>query len=57
LPADTLAELYVRAGLSAAETGRLLGVSKQVVLRAAHDEGFPVRVGGPAPIRGLLRLS
>jgi len=49
VPADALAALYVRAGLSAAETGRLLGVSTQVVLRAAHDAGLPARVGGPEP--------
>jgi hypothetical protein len=57
VPADALAELYVRAGLSAAETGRLLGVSRQVVLRAAHDEGFPVRVGGPEPRRGPTEIE
>jgi len=49
VPADQLMRLYVSAGLSAAETGRLLGVSGQIVLRAAHDEGLPVRVGGPEP--------
>jgi hypothetical protein len=52
IPVDTLTELYVRAGLSAAETGKLLGVSRHVVLRTAHDEGFPVRVGGPEPRHG-----
>jgi hypothetical protein len=57
VPADALAELYVRAGLSAAETGRLLGVSRQVVLRTAHDEGLPVRVGGPAPRRGPAEIE
>jgi hypothetical protein len=55
--ADALAEFYVRAGLSAAETGRLLGVSGQVVLRAAHDEGFPVRVGGPEPRSGPTEIE
>jgi hypothetical protein len=52
VPAATIAELYIAAGLTAAEVGRLLGVSRQVVLRSAHDEGFPVRVGGPEPARG-----
>jgi hypothetical protein len=52
VPADALIRLYVSAGLSAADTGRLLGVSGQIVLRAAHDEGLPVRVGGPKPRRG-----
>jgi hypothetical protein len=49
VPADQLMRLYVDAGLSAAQTGRLLGVSGQIVLRAAHDQGLPVRVGGPEP--------
>jgi hypothetical protein len=52
VPADELIRLYVSAGLSAAETGRRLGVSGQIVLRAAHDEGLPVRVGGPEPSDG-----
>jgi hypothetical protein len=52
VPAEALIRLYVSGGLSAADTGRLLGVSGQIVLRAAHDEGLPVRVGGPEPSRG-----
>ena len=52
VPADALIRLYVSGGLSAADTGRLLGVSGQIVLRAAHDEGLPVRVGGPEPSHG-----
>jgi len=52
VPAEALIRLYVSAGLSAADTGRLLGVSGQIVLRAAHDEGLPVRVGGPEPSQG-----
>jgi hypothetical protein len=47
-----LADLYVRAGLSADEVGRMLGVSRRVVLRSAHDAGLPVRIGGPPPRRG-----
>lgn len=47
-----LTELYLRAGLPASEVGRLLGVSRKVVLRTAHDQGLPVRIGGPAPSRG-----
>jgi hypothetical protein len=57
VPADTLVQLYVSAGLSAAETGRLLGVSRQIVLRAVHDEGLPVRVGGPEPRRGPTEIE
>lgn len=52
VPAESLLELYVRSGLSAAETGRLLGVSLRVVLRTAHDLGLPVRLGGPPPRSG-----
>jgi hypothetical protein len=52
VPADALIRLYVNGGLSAADAGRLLGVSGQIVLRAAHDEGLPVRVGGPEPRQG-----
>ena len=52
VPADALIRLYLGAGLSAADTGRLLGVSGHLVLRAAHDEGLPVRVGGPEPSHG-----
>ena len=57
VPADTLSRLYVSAGLSAADTGRLLGVSRHIVLRAAHDEGLPVRVGGPQPSHGPSEIE
>ncbi len=49
VPEDELMRLYVAAGLSAAATGGLLGVSGRIVLRTAHDQGLPVRVGGPEP--------
>jgi len=49
---DLLRDLYVRGGLSSQEIGSMLGLSRRVVLRAAHDEGVPVRVGGPAPDQG-----
>ena len=54
---DVLAELYLRAGLSSGEVGRLLGVSRRVVLRTAHDEGLPVRIGGPPPARGPAEIE
>ena len=57
VPADALIRLYVNGGLSAADTGRLLGVSGQIVLRAAHDEGLPVRVGGPEPSQGPREIE
>jgi len=55
-PAD-LADLYVRAGMSADEVGRKFGVSRRVVLRSAHDAGLPVRIGGPRPSGGRRRSS
>lgn len=55
--AADLADLYVRAGLSADEAGKLLGVSHRIVLRSAHDQGLPVRVGGPPPRRGPSEIE
>lgn len=57
VPADVLAELYIRAGLSAADVGRLLGLSGQTVLRSAHDQGLPVRIGGPEPSLGPTEIE
>ncbi len=57
VPAERIAELYVDAGLTAAQVGRLLGVSRQIVLRSAHDEGFPVRIGGPEPVAGPAEIE
>jgi hypothetical protein len=57
IPQAHLAEVYVRAGLSADEVGRMLGVSRRVVLRSAHDAGLPVRVGGPPPRRGPSEIE
>jgi hypothetical protein len=57
IAADVLVELYVRAGLSASDVGRQLGVSGQVVLRSAHDEGIPVRIGGPEPSGGPAEIE
>jgi len=54
---DDLAALYVRAGLSAGEAGSVLGVSRRIVLRSAHDQGLPVRVGGPPPARGPSQIE
>jgi hypothetical protein len=55
--ADEIAELYVAGGMSATDVGRLLGVSGQIVLRSAHDEGLPVRVGGPEPGSGPAEIE
>jgi hypothetical protein len=56
-PAEALIKLSVRGGLSAAETGLLLGVSLRVVLRTAHDLGLPVRIGGPPPRHGPAEIE
>ncbi|MGA7416338.1 MAG: hypothetical protein WBW33_38060, partial [Bryobacteraceae bacterium] len=52
-----LAELYLQAGLSADEVGQMLGVSRRVVLRSAHDAGLPVRVGGAPPRHGPSEIE
>jgi hypothetical protein len=57
IPADLLVQLYVQAGLSASDAGLQLGVSRQVVLRSAHDEGIPVRIGGPEPSGGPAEIE
>jgi hypothetical protein len=57
IPPSDLADLYVRAGLSADDVGRKFGVSRRVVLRSAHEAGLPVRVGGPPPRRGPSEIE
>jgi predicted HTH domain antitoxin len=54
---EDLAALYLQAGLSADETGKLLGVSRKIVLRSAHDQGLPVRVGGAPSGRGPSEIE
>jgi transposase len=57
IPPEDLAKLYLQAGLSADEAGKLLGVSRRVVLRSAHDQRLPVRIGGPPPRRGPSEIE
>jgi transposase len=45
IPEDELIRLYQDRGLSAHEAGEVLGVSRRIVLRAAHDHGIAVRPG------------
>ena len=52
-----LAVMYLQVGLTAEEIGKALGVSRHLVLRTAHDEGFPVRVGGPPPAAGPAEIE
>jgi len=54
---DDLAALYLQGGLSANETGKLLGVSRKIVLRSAHDQGLAVRIGGPPPASGPSEIE
>jgi hypothetical protein len=54
---DDLAALYLQAELSADEVGRLLGVSPRIVLRSAHDQGLPVRVGGAPSSHGPSEIE
>jgi hypothetical protein len=54
---DDLAALYLQAGLSADEAGKLLGVSHRIVLRSAHEQGLPVRVGGAPPSHGPSEIE
>lgn len=54
---DDLAMLYLQGGLSADEAGKLLGVSRKIVLRSAHDQGLPVRVGGPPSAYGPSEIE
>jgi hypothetical protein len=56
-PVESLTRLYVGAGLTAAETGRRLGLPARVVLRTAHDQGMPVRIGGPIPRHGPSEIE
>jgi hypothetical protein len=57
VPQDELADLYVQAGLPAGEIGQMLGVSRRIVLRSAHDAGLPVRVGGAPPQHGPSEIE
>jgi hypothetical protein len=52
-----LAHLYVQERLTAAQVGAVLGVSRKAVLRAAHEEGLPVRIGGPPAPRSPSNAS
>jgi hypothetical protein len=57
VPPDDLTALYLRADMSADEAGKVLGVSRRIVLRTAHEMGLPVRVGGAPPSRGPSQIE
>ncbi len=52
VPAGVLRDLYEQLGMTAAEVGRLVGTSRNTVLRSAHALGVPVRTGGTIPLPG-----
>jgi hypothetical protein len=52
VPAETLHDLYEQLGMTAAEVGKLIGTSRNTVLRSAHALGIPVRTGGAVPLSG-----
>ncbi|MGH3280746.1 MAG: hypothetical protein ACRDNW_16635, partial [Trebonia sp.] len=52
VPAEAIQALYVELGMTAAEVGQRLGVSRNAVLRTAHSLGVPVRSGGTVPLPG-----
>ena len=57
LPPEALWDLYSRDGLSADDVGRKLGTSRKAVLRNAHDQGLPVRVGGAVHQSGPTEIE
>lgn len=52
-----LHRMYLDSEYSASVVGEILGVSRKIVLRAAHDQGLPVRIGGPAPAQGPTEIE
>lgn len=54
---EALIDAYVNTELSAAKAGKLLGVSGRIVLRSAHDQGLPVRIGGAPPSHGPSEIE
>ena len=52
VPTETLRGLYERMGMTAAEVGEVVGASRWIVLRSAHDLGVAVRTGGAVPLSG-----
>ena len=57
LPPGALWDLYSRDGLSADDVGRKLEASRKAVLRNAHDQGLPVRVGGAVRQSGPAEIE
>lgn len=56
-PIEEVERLYVDLELPAEEVGRRLGCSRGIILRMAHDLGWPVRLGGPPPEQGPTEIE
>jgi predicted HTH domain antitoxin len=54
---DDLAALYLQAEMSADEADRLLGLSRSLVPRTAHDQGLPASIGRASPSRGPSEIE
>lgn len=50
-------QLYVEQGWSASRVGAELGVSHKLVLRTVHEQGWPLRIGGPTPRSGPQEIE
>ena len=57
LPIELVETMYLKEGLSAQEIAREFGTSRHIVLRLAHDHGWPVRLGGPPARRGPTEIE
>ena len=54
---DILTDMYLHAGLPSGEVGRISACPAGWCSRTAHDEGLPVRMGGPAPSHGPTEIE
>jgi transposase len=57
LDRQTLLDLYVESGLTAAEVGERTGAPLQKVLAALHDNGLPVRIHDHTQNRSMILLD
>lgn len=56
-PIEEVERLYLVLDLSAEEAGRRLGCSRGIILRMAHEQGWPVRLGGPPSDRDPAEIE
>lgn len=56
-PIEEVKRLYLELDLSAQEVGRRLGCSRGIILRMAHEQGWPVRLGGSPSDRGPVEIE